>query len=158
MTVCLYSCLGYPVCKLHLFCAVLYRLFGLSGLHQIFQHYHINGRIFIKKITEHKICILPSSTFFSLTFLTLRRIQQCTIINIDLSVRNHTLFLSDLNEICVFSADFQNALEYQFSLKTVQWEPSCSLRTDKLSVRRKRKCDESEDRFSQFWEHVSKVI
>ena len=56
-----------------------------------------------------------------------------TIINVDMSARNYTLFLSDFHETCIFSADFQNALEYQVSLKTVQWGPSCSLRTDKQS-------------------------
>jgi hypothetical protein len=38
-----------------------------------------------------------------------------------MSVRNYTLFVSDLFETGIFSADFQNALEYQISLKAVRW-------------------------------------
>jgi len=42
----------------------------------------------------------------------------------------YPLFLSDFNKAQIFSADFRKILKYQFSRKSVQWEPSCSMRTD----------------------------
>jgi len=58
------------------------------------------------------------------------------------------LFLSDFNQILIFFTDFRKMLKYQILLKSVQWEPSCSRRTDGRSHR----YDEANSRFSQFWE------
>ena len=46
------------------------------------------------------------------------------------------LFLSDFNETRIFMKDFREKLKHQISSKPVQWEPSCSMRTDitKLTV------------------------
>ena len=41
------------------------------------------------------------------------------------------LFLSDFNQIRIFSTDFRRVLKYQTSWKSVHWEPSCCMRTDK---------------------------
>jgi hypothetical protein len=38
----------------------------------------------------------------------------------------YMLFLSDIKEIRIFSADFWKILKYQISWKSIQREPSCS--------------------------------
>jgi hypothetical protein len=42
---------------------------------------------------------------------------------------------------------FEKILKYQISLKVVQWEQSCSIRTDRCAGRH----DEANNRFSQFY-------
>ena len=46
------------------------------------------------------------------------------------------LFLSDLNENWICSTDFLKLLKYEISWKSVEWEPSCSQRTDGYTDRR----------------------
>ena len=46
------------------------------------------------------------------------------------------LFLSVWNEILIFSTNVRKILKYRISLQSVQWEQSCSMRTDGLSDRR----------------------
>ena len=45
------------------------------------------------------------------------------------------LYLSDLDETCISSAYFSKILEYKISRKSVQWEQSCSMRTDRQTER-----------------------
>jgi hypothetical protein len=53
----------------------------------------------LKKVTEHKMCVLVLSTTLSETFFILRRIQQDIIINVHRYIHvKHPLFLSDFNE------------------------------------------------------------
>jgi len=66
-------------------------------------------------------------------FLILRRIQRDANINVQRSQVKYQLFLSDFNEAWIFSTGFRKEkknLRYRISWKSVQWEPSCSIRTD----------------------------
>ena len=47
------------------------------------------------------------------------------------------LFYSDFNETYIFAADFRKTLKYQISWESVQWVPSCSIRTDGQTERTK---------------------
>jgi len=67
-----------------------------------------------------------SLQLLSETFLILRRNERDVIKNVYCS-----LFLSDLNKTWIFFwLDFRYILKYQISWKSIQWEPSCSMRTD----------------------------
>jgi hypothetical protein len=43
---------------------------------------------------------------------------------------NYPLFLSYFKEAWMFSTNFRKILKYQILWKSVQWEPSCSVRAD----------------------------
>jgi hypothetical protein len=49
----------------------------------------------------------------------------------------HPLFLLDFDEIRIFSIDIRNILKCQISWKSVKWEPSCSMRADERTDKRK---------------------
>jgi len=53
------------------------------------------------------------------------------------------LCFSDFKRTWIFSTDFRKILKYQISWKSVQWQPSCSMRTDGHEAKR---------HVSQFWE------
>jgi len=42
----------------------------------------------------------------------------------------HPLFLTDFKETRIFSKDFRKVHKHQISCRSVQWEPSCLMRTD----------------------------
>jgi len=65
------------------------------------------------------------------TFLNPRKIKPDTVINVHWSSCQVPLFLSDCNQNRNFSTDFRKIIKYKISLKSVQWEPRCSMRTNR---------------------------
>jgi hypothetical protein len=118
-------------------CAIL--LCGLSVSAYFFYIISYTGR-FKKNATEEKMCVLVFATYLSKTFLLLRRIEWDVIKNVYWSSCTvlYPLFLSDINETSVFWKYFRNAFKYQIAWKSVQWEPSCSMRTDGQTWRSKQ--------------------
>jgi len=45
-------------------------------------------------------------------------------------------------------------LKYQISLKSVQWEPRCSMHTDEQTDGRSHRHDEANSRVLQIWERT----
>ena len=106
----------------------------LPGSTICFPHYLINGTIFEKKKPSLNItcvCILSEAS------LILRRAERDMIKNVFWSSCTVPLFLSDFNETWIFSTDFRKILKYQISWLSVQWETSCSVRTDRLTDTKK---------------------
>jgi len=62
----------------------------------------------------------------------------------------YPLFLSDLNKTCIYSAVVRKIRKYQTSYKSVQREPSNSMRTDGRMDGRRDRHDKDNSRFSQF--------
>ena len=115
--------------------------------------YLINGTIFEKKVPEYKIYVL----IFSITFVW--NISHCTKnsaryyhkVYKEFYVK-YPLLLSHFSETLIFWIYFGNMLTFRISWKSVQWEPSCSLRadgrTDRQIDRQTNKHDEANSRFS----------
>jgi len=92
-------------------CATLY---CSVRLYHIFPHYLINDTIF-GEVIEHKMCVSIFSTTVSGTVLIPRRIQCDIIINVQTSLREVPLILSDFNENLIFTTDFLIIVKCQIS-------------------------------------------
>jgi hypothetical protein len=120
--VCVFAALGIQ----H---AMRMRHIVICGLSRSTIFFHIisqTARISKRNATEHKMCFF--STTLLETFLILRRNARDMIkMYMGLHVKR-LLFLSEFNETWIFSTHFRRIFKYQISWKSVQWEPSCSMR------------------------------
>ena len=86
------------------------------------------ARFFEKKYWT-KILSRVSLQLLSETFFMLRRTGREMIKCVYWSYIKYPLFLSDVSETWISSTNFRKTLKYQISWKSVQWKPSCSVRT-----------------------------
>jgi hypothetical protein len=100
-------------------------------LYNIFSHYVIKRHDFLKKKLSSTKCVFWFSLqMLSETFLILRRTKRHMIkMYVGLHVK-YPLFLCDFKKTLIFSTDCRKILKYEISWKSVEWEPSCSLRTN----------------------------
>jgi hypothetical protein len=105
-------------------------------LYNIFPRYLINGKVFDKKLLNTKCVFWFSLQLLLETFSFADEFgEKWTKIYIGLHVK-YPLFLSHFNETRVFLTYFRKTLKYQISWKSGKWEPSCYMRTARLTRRR----------------------
>jgi hypothetical protein len=80
-------------------------------------------------ITEHKLFWFTLKLLSEVFFFILRINYTCSKTYTDVQILMKLEFLDKLSK---------NTLKYQISCKSVQWEPSCSMRTDKRTYRQTR--------------------
>ena len=115
MSVCLYSCLSYPACKLHFSGPLCIVFLWLSAV-----RFHIisyKSNIFRKKNIGHKLCFISSTKpALNISHYTKNSARWCHKFNKCIHV-NYLLFLSDFNQILIFSAYFSKFLNIKFHKK-----------------------------------------
>ena len=120
--------LSYPACKYapycHLWHARLYNIF--------FRIISKNGTILgEKKLLNTKCVFRFSLQTLSEIFFNLRIFERVMVKNVNRSSCNVPAIFAHFNETLIFSTNFRKIPKYQISLKSVQCEPSCSVRTDR---------------------------
>ena len=135
--VCICS-LSYPACNAH---APYCHLWSVP-LDNICPHYLTNGTIFgKKKLLTQNVCF--DFLYISHPQKKLARYDQKMYLCLHVQ---YPLILFDFNVTWIFQTYFLKILKYQISFKSVQWEQSCSMRTDGQTD----KHDKANSRFRNF--------
>ena len=87
---------------------------------------------FRNTVTEYKKSVLNLFKIFGLKHFAFWEEFREIVINVRYTELRAEcpLFLSRCNETWIFWADFWKAHKYQVQLKSIQWESSCSMRTE----------------------------
>ena len=102
-------------------------------------------RCFRNKVAEQQICFFYFLHNFCVKHFSIQ--EELSDIPSKLYIGLHVKYLLFCPTVIKFEFSWQNfrkILKYEISLKSVQWEPSCSEGSDDH--------DEANSRFSQFWE------
>jgi hypothetical protein len=86
----------------------------------------IYKRAIFFKVTEHKMKVWFSLHILCKTFL----IEQNSARHNHKRTCKEAVILVECNETWIFWTEFREILKYQISWKSVEWEASCSIRTD----------------------------
>jgi hypothetical protein len=107
--------------------------------------------VFFKKIVvERNMCVLIfSTTFVRNIILRINCVIMIKNIYWSLCIK-YLLLLWALNETWTFVTDFWKVLRCKISWLSVQWDLSCSMKTDGWTDRH----DKANSCFSQFFDHV----
>jgi hypothetical protein len=116
---------NYPTCSTPPYCHSASTFFDIL----------INGPIFRRMLLDIKCVFWFSLRHVFGTFLMLRRVRRDAAINVQRVDATYWLFWTDFNQPSVFSTHFRKKLKYKVVSKFVQWEPSCSTRTDRRTWR-----------------------
>jgi len=82
-----------------------------------------------KKVIEIKCVLIFFTTFFRDLSISKKNSAIWSKLYIGLHIK-HPFFFSEFSETCIFATNFRYIHKYQISRKSVQLEPSCSMRTD----------------------------
>ena len=137
--------LRYPACNAH----APYCHLWLVPLYKSFPHYLINSMIFENKLLNTKWVFWILFNFYLKHISFYEEIREIWLKKYILVVMYHLAF-SDFNDTWIFSTEFRKIIKYQILWKSVQWEPSCSMRTDGHTDRH----DEAHSRFLKFCERA----
>jgi hypothetical protein len=102
----------------------------LVPLYNIFPCFPTKSTIFGKELLSITCVFWLFLQVLSETFFILRRTGRDMIKNVYWSSCAVPPFLRDFSETWFFSTEFRKILRYQISWKSVQWEQSCSFRTE----------------------------
>jgi hypothetical protein len=102
------------------------------------------------------MCVWFSLQLLTDTFLILRRNERDVIKNFIYFHVNSPLLSSYFNETWNIAGYIRKTLQLQISWKSVQWEPSCSMWTDRRTDRQADRHDKANNSFSQFCESACK--
>jgi hypothetical protein len=130
-------------------CIVLYCHLWCVWLYHIFPHYLINGMVFGKTLLNIKCVFWFSLQILSKSFLILRIIQWDVIIHVHRSSCKVPVIRQILMKLEFSRQIFEKYSNNHISWKSIQWEPSCTMRAEGQMGRH----NEANCHFSQFCEH-----
>ena len=107
-----------------------------AHFYYMFLHCLLNGTILEIRLLNTKCVFRFSLQLFSNNFFIPRRNEREMIKNAyRSSCKVPAILVRLLNKTWIFSTDFRKIFRYQISWKSVQWETSCSIRTDRQTWR-----------------------
>jgi len=109
---------------------------------------------FLKYIIEHGTRVSIFSTFK--LFLILRRIQQYITVNVNMSACTVPVTSQISMKIEYSPQLFEKYSNIKLYAKSIQWEASCSTRTDRWTGEQRDRHDEPKSRSSQFCQRAQK--